>query len=581
MGEHHHRQLLLGADAVTGARGAHVGHHGARELKGALSRLVDPAVKLLRLRPAGDHERLGAIGLAGCRVNVEPACRHGVPDRLGREGHEGVHEAKRRVEHEDEVALRLQAGGVVLEARLGDLDVPVAHLVPEKRLHPADRVAKGVGLDTLGHGAHLLGQAAHHPGIRLGLGHGLAGSVVLHVHEQEAARIPDLGHKGPRLLGAGAAQELVGLLVDVGVELDVLVVGEERQQVEAHRVGTVLVHEVHGVHAVALGLGHAAAVLGEDRRVDDHVAERLFVKEVLGAHDHAGNPERDDVARGDERGGGVMPLKFLGALRPALRGEGPQLRREPGVEHIIVLMDVVAAALGAYVGVLHEGVLPPTVLAVEYGDAVAPPELARDAPVFEVPHPGEVGLLPALGVKAHAARGHGIDRRALKLVDRHEPLLREPRLERGIAAVAVHDGVSVLLDVVQKPVLLKPRHHGLAALVARHAREFTVTIDHDGVLVEDVDLRQIVRLAHGVVVGVVRRGDLDKARAKARVHVPVLEDGNLAVDDGQHHRLAHKGRLLGIFGRDGNARVAEHGLGARGCHHDVVLTVHRLGKRVA
>ena len=69
----------------------------------------------------------------------------------------------------------------------------------------------------------------------------------------------------------------------------------------------------------------------------------------------------------------MMALEQLRLLRPALRGEGPQLRAKPGVQHVLVLMDVVAAALGAHVGVLGERVLPAAVLAVEHGDAVAPP----------------------------------------------------------------------------------------------------------------------------------------------------------------------------------------------------------------
>ena len=63
--------------------------------------------------------------------------------------------------------------------------------------------------------------------------------------------------------------------------------------------------------------------------------------------------------------------------------------------------------------------------------------------------------------------------------------------------------------------------------------------------------------------------------------MPILKDGDLAVDDGKLDGLAHEGGLLGILRRDGNARVAEHGLGARGGDDDVVLAVDRLGQRVA
>ena len=51
-------------------------------------------------------------------------------------------------------------------------------------------------------------------------------------------------------------------------------------------------------------------------------------------HDHARNPEEDDVARRGEDVGGIEGAQLIGLLGPAQRGEGPQARREPGVEHV-------------------------------------------------------------------------------------------------------------------------------------------------------------------------------------------------------------------------------------------------------
>ena len=490
-----------------------------------------------------------------------------------------MHQANGGVEHKDQVALSLQTA-LALQTSLSDLDVPVADLVPEELLHAAGHVAKGVVLDTLGDHLHGLGQAAEHPGVGRRLHDGLAGRVALHVHKQEAACVPDLGHKRLSLVGTRAVDKLLGLLIDVRIELNILVVGAQREQVEAHSVGAVHTDEVHGVNAVALGLGHAAAVLGKNRRVDDDVLKRHLVQEVQRAHDHAGDPQRDDIARGDQRRRGVMTLEQLGLLRPTLRGKGPQLRAEPGVQHVLVLMHVVAAALGAHVGVLGQGVLPAAVLAVEHGDAVAPPQLARDAPVLEVLHPGGVGLRPARGVEGDLAGVDGVERRPLELIDGHKPLLGKPRLKRGVATVAVHDGVIEFLDMIEQVMLLKPLNDGLAALLAGHTGELAVALDDHRVLIEDIDLRQVVSLTHGVIVGVVCRGDLDEAGAEVGVDMPILKDGDLTVDDGELDGLTHKGGLLGVLRGDSYARVAEHGLGARGGDDDVVLAVDRLGQRV-
>ena len=45
----------------------------------------------------------------------------------------------------------------------------------------------------------------------------------------------------------------------------------EREQGMAHGICAILVHEIERVDSVALALGHAAAVLGEDRRIDEDV----------------------------------------------------------------------------------------------------------------------------------------------------------------------------------------------------------------------------------------------------------------------------------------------------------------------
>ena len=88
-------------------------------------------------------------------------------------------------------------------------------------------------------------------------------------------------------------------------------------------------------------------------------------------------------------------------------------------------------------------------------------------------------------------------------------------------------------------------------------------------------------LTHGVIVGVVGRSNLNEAGTEVGVNVPILKDGDLSVDDGELDGLTHKGGLLGILRGDSDARVAEHGLGARGGDDDVILAVDRLGQRVA
>jgi hypothetical protein len=105
------------------------------------------------------------------------------------------------------------------------------------------------------------------------------------------------------------------------------------------------------------------------------------------------------------------------------------------------------------------------------------------------------------------------------------------------------------------------------ALACREAVESPIALRHriveGGILVENVDRRQRVALAHFVVVEVVRRRNLDAARAECRIHVLVGDDRDEAVRQRQPHVFADQMRVARIVGVHGDGRVAEHRLRPR------------------
>ncbi len=156
------------------------------------------------------------------------------------------------------------------------------------------------------------------------------------------------------------------------------------------------VDQIQRVDAGAERLGHAATVRGLDDRVHVDVAERDLAGELEAHHDHACDPEEDDVATGAEHVGGIEGVKLRRLLGPAERRERPQRAGEPGIEHVGVALPAVA------VGRRRADVC--LTAAVPDRDLMAPPELAGDAPRADVLHPVEVDLGPALRVEADAAR---------------------------------------------------------------------------------------------------------------------------------------------------------------------------------
>ena len=155
------------------------------------------------------------------------------------------------------------------------------------------------------------------------------------------------------------------------------------------------VDHVERIDRVALRLRHLLALGVAHDGVDVDVAERHLAGEVQGRHDHARDPEEDDVEAGDQHRGRQVERALALELRlvgPAERGERARSADENQVSSTSgsrdSRRDLLARGGGArerfLVAAAHEG---RAVLGVPRGDLVAPPELARDAPVLDVLQP--------------------------------------------------------------------------------------------------------------------------------------------------------------------------------------------------
>ena len=115
---------------------------------------------------------------------------------------------------------------------------------------------------------------------------------------------------------------------------NVLRFGAQPSQSESKCIRTEFVDDVEWVDSIPLALGHRLAVAVENLRVNEDFLEGNFAHVVEPHQNHSRNPQRDNVARGDERAGGIEVVQFRRLFRPSERGMGPQGRREPSVEHV-------------------------------------------------------------------------------------------------------------------------------------------------------------------------------------------------------------------------------------------------------
>ena len=323
---------------------------------------------------------------------------------------------------------------------------------------------------------------------------------------------------------------------------------DERFEIDA-------IDDVDRIEHVALALRHLLAFGVAHEAVHIDGVERHLAGEVRGHHHHPGDPEEDDVEARHEHGRRQERLQFLRLVRPAERRERHERGREPRVEHVFVALERAGVALrvgfgaGFFFGLRDEDL---AVLAVPRGNLMAPPQLTRDAPVLDVFEPLIVGGGPVLRHEPDLAVAHDIERRfrdrlarierafGRGLAHRDEPLVREHRLDRRRRVRSPRGTISLCgLTDSSRPSASRSFDDLLARVEAVHAAILLGRVVVDlRVEREDLDLRQLVALADGVVVEIVRGRDLHDARAEFAVDVIVGDDRNFAVAQRQHDRLA-------------------------------------------
>ena len=236
-------------------------------------------------------------------------------------------------------------------------------------------------------------------------------------------------------------------------------------------------------------------------------------------HDHAGHPEEEDVEAGHQHVGRIERLQVRGLVGPAEDREGPEL----GENHVsstsgsCVSFARAARRAGGRV-LLGHGHLP--VVAVKRGDAVAPPELARDAPVVDVVHPLEYRSCDQIS----GTNGSRRPRRPRMACSAsgwilHEPLRREVRLDDGAGSAG--SGRARGGSPPLRPG--GPRRRGRSTTRLARLETVKAGVRPAGsafifAFVDDVICGSLWRISRLEVVGVVRGRDLHGARTELGIH---------------------------------------------------------------
>ena len=341
-------------------------------------------------------------------------------------------------------------------------------------------------------------------------------------------------------------------------------------QREPQSIGAIDVQPVQRIDDVALGLTHLPARLITDQPVQEDVGERhlgaapavqrdgLVSADEGTEHHHPGHPEEQNVVAGHQNACRIELLQIRRFVGPAQSGERPQRRREPRVQDVGILLPTFGRCLVR----AHAHLL--TVRPVPDRNAVAPPQLPRDAPVVHVVDPGEPARLQAGGMNHRVAVTYRVAGGLRQRFHANPPLQRQPRFDRLTAALRVADAVQIGTLLLDDPALGRQGFtHRDTGVEAVHAVELRSGVGYAAACVHD--------RRHGQLV--VGGGDFDCAGAEFRVDMVVCDDDELPVQERVWQRGADELSVAFVVGMHRDRGVAQHRLHPGGSHHDVRLGV--------
>ena len=284
--------------------------------------------------------------------------------------------------------------------------------------------------------------------------------------------------------------------------------------------------------------------------MNKHVLKRYPAHFVNAGKNHAGYPEENYIVAGYQYVCGEKVFQFRRFIRPAQRRKRPERGRKPGIQYVLILLKASTAALFAGVRRMLGHSHMPAVLAVIGRYTVSPPELTRNTPVLYIFHPIKICLFKALWNKFNLSLLNRLYSGMRQRLHIYEPLHGKHWLNYRLAAVAMSHVMNIILNLNQLAALFKALNQLFTAFKAIQALIFPGILIHDARFIHDLDNLQSMSAAHLEIVWVMRRGNLNHARAKFLFHILVRNYRNFTAQNRQYGHSSHKLRIPFVLGID-------------------------------
>ena len=258
-------------------------------------------------------------------------------------------------------------------------------------------------------------------------------------------------------------------------------------------------------------------------------------------------------------------------------GDGPEPTAEPGVQHVLVLLEVCGRkgridGLGSFESSLRSGFYHIAAVRQIIGrNALAPPQLAGNTPVSGVFHPVPVGIHVFLRDKLRTTAFYGLQGHLGKGFHLQEPLGAQLGLNNGVRALGIAHRRGVVFHLYQVAGFFQHFHNLLAghkAVLAHQNLGFFVQFT---VVVNDFQHGKVVTKANFIVVDVVCGGNLKATGTEVHLHVIVLNHGDFAVNERNEHLLALEPEMALVLGIHANGGIRHDGFRTGGGNDQVLV----------
>ncbi|MNC16747.1 hypothetical protein D3C75_646080 [compost metagenome] len=307
----------------------------------------------------------------------------------------------------------------------------------------------------------------------------------------------------------------------------------------------------------------------------EDITKRLLAGKFECGEDHARYPEVNDVIACNQNIVRVKTLIVAAVLiRPAECSEWPQIGAEPGIENVLILLQIIKTAdfAGFIDGIRYKHFTRR--LRVPGRDAVPPPQLAGNTPVAYIFDPVQIGFLKTVRHEVHAfaillCSDGGFGQR----LHLNEPLGGQIRLNHCAGTLAVSYLVHMVLNGDQNTLLLQISNDILAAFAAVLTLVRSGFLIHRAAFVHHINLRQVMAKTYLEVVRIMGRGDLHRTAAEFLLYIIIGNNRNLTADDRQNQSFADQVFIAFILRMHRYRCIAQHRLRTRSRYRNEAAAV--------